>query len=247
MGVKGKGEEVVNKKDGFTLLEVIVVVAIIALLAAILAPQIAKYVTDAKVSKARADVNTIAAAIGDFYKDTGRWPTANNERGTNGTAKTNPGVFVLGSREGTNARGHSGSTTQWIDWFGDPSPNYVQGDTFRNQFVINEPGGNGHRGYPVKEGAERGLSLNDILGWNGPYIKTVPADPWGHRYYCNVVSLYYGTGAYIYDQCWVISAGPNGIIETPVGSALGNPQSGEINSDPIGEQGTGDDIGVMIK
>ena len=34
-------------RKGFTLIEVIVVVAVIALLAAILAPQIAKYVADA--------------------------------------------------------------------------------------------------------------------------------------------------------------------------------------------------------
>jgi len=234
-------------RKGFTLIEIIVVVAVIALLAAILAPQIAKYVADAKISKARADVNTIAAAIGDFYKDTGRWPTANNDGGTNGTSKNNPGVFILGSLGGTNARGHSAATNQWTTWFGNPDPNFTQGDTFRNQFVLNEPGGRNHARYPIKEGAPRGLSLNDVLGWNGPYIKTVPSDPWGHRYYCNVIALYYGTGAYIYDQCWIISAGPNGIIETPVGSIRGNPQSGELNSNPIGSTGTGDDIGVMIK
>lgn len=232
---------------GFTLMEVIVVVAVIALLAAILAPQIAKYMVDAKISKAKADLNTIAGAIGDFYKDTGRWPTANNDRGTNGTSKSNPGVLILGSLQGRNPRGHSPATKQWVDWFGSPGPNLVRGDTFRNQFVRNEPGGRNHAAYAVKEGAPQGLSLNDVLGWNGPYLKTVPADPWGHRYYCNVLSLYYGTGAYIYDQCWVLSAGPNGIIETPVGSFPGNPQSGELNSTPIGDRGTGDDIGVMIK
>ena len=232
---------------GFTLIEVIVVVAIIALLAAILSPMIAKYISDAKISKARADVNTIAAAIGDFYKDTGRWPTANNYRGTNGISRRDPGVFILASLEGRNARGHSASTSQWIDWFGRPDPNFIRGDTFRNQFVLNEPGDNNNPGYPVKIGAEPGLSLTDMQGWNGPYVKTVPADPWGNRYYCNVVSLYFGVGAYIYDQCWVISAGPNGIIETPVGSFLGNPQSGELNREPYGDRGTADDIGVMIK
>lgn len=237
------------KKQGFTLMEIIVVVAIIGLLAAILAPQVAKYMKDAKISKARADVNTIAASIGDFYKDTGKWPTANNTDGSNGNSKSNPGVYVLGSYQGNNPRGHSAATTQWITWFGKPYPSFNAGDTFRNQLVLNHPGNKDgiNEGYPLKKGAPPGLSLTDILGWNGPYLKTCPADPWGHRYYCNVISLYYGTGAYIYDQCWIISSGPNGIIETPIGSDLDDPQSGELNSDPVDSSLGGDDIGVMIK
>lgn len=230
-------------------MEVIVVVGIIGLLAAILAPQVAKYMKDAKIAKARADVNTIGSAIGDFYKDTGKWPTANNVDGNNGNSKTNPGVYILGSYHGNNPQGHSAGTTQWTTWFGNPDPNYDTGDTFRNQLVLNHPGDHDgmNEGYPLKKGAPPGLSLTDILGWNGPYIKTSPADPWGNRYFCNVLSLYYGTGAYIYDQCWIISAGPNGIIETPVGSDLNDPQSGELNSDPEDPTIGGDDIGVMIK
>lgn len=229
---------------GFTLIEVIVVIAVIAILAAILAPQIAKHIKDAKVSKARADVNTIAAAIGDFYKDTGRWPTANNATGTTGTSKTNTGLWILYSNQGTNASTHGNGTDEWNTW----GPNAATtGDTFRNQMVLNWILGNSGWHYPVKTGAPSGLSLTDVLGWHGPYLKTVPSDPWGHKYYCNVLSLYYGQGTYIYDQCWIISAGPNGTIETPVGSPIGNPQTGEINSVPIGAAGTGDDIGTMIR
>jgi len=233
----------IRDTKGFTLIEIIVVIAVIAILAAILAPQIAKHIKDAKVAKARADVNTIAAAIGDFYKDTGRWPTANNSNGTNGTSKSNDGIYVLSSNQGTNAVGHSAATTQWVTW----ASSATRGDTFRNQMVLNWIRGNSNWNYPVKTGAPPGLSLTDVMGWHGPYLKTVPSDPWGHKYYCNVISLYYGTGAYIYDQCWVISSGPNGTIETPVGSPIGNPQTGEINSDPINGAGTGDDIGTMLK
>jgi len=233
----------IRNAKGFTLIEIIVVIAVIAILAAILAPQIAKHIRDAKVAKARADVNTIAAAIGDFYKDTGRWPTANNASGTTGTSKSNPGIYVLSSNQGTDAAGHSAATTQWVTW----ASSGTYGDTFRNQMVLNWILGNSGWHYTVKTGAPPGLSLTDVLGWHGPYLKTVPSDPWGHKYYCNVLSLYYGTGAYIYDQCWVISSGPNGTIETPVGSPPASPQTGEINSDPIGGGGGGDDIGTMLK
>ncbi len=232
-----------QQEKGFTLIEIIVVIAVIAILAAILAPQIAKHIKDAKVSKARADVNTIAAAIGDFYKDTGRWPTANNATGSNGTSSTNSGIYVLFSNQGIHAAGHSPATNYWITW----ASSATRGDTFRNQLVLNHILGNTGWNYPVRTGAPSGLSLSDVLGWHGPYLKTVPSDPWGHKYYSNVLSLYYGQGTYIYDQCWIISSGPNGIIETPVGSPIGNPQTGEINNDPIGAPGTGDDIGTMIK
>ncbi len=237
-----EGKVKMFKRDkGFTLIEVIVVIAVIAILAAILAPQIAKHIKDAKISKARADVNTIAAAIGDFYKDTGRWPTSND--GTNGTSKTNDGLYVLFSNQGQHAATHGGGTDEWVTW----SNAAGRGDTFRNQLVLNHIGGSATTQYPTKPGAPPGLSLTDVQGWNGPYLKTVPADPWGHKYYCNVLALYYGRGSYIYDQCWIISSGPNGTIETPVGSPLGNPQTGEINSVPISVADGGDDIGTMIK
>jgi len=233
----------IRGSKGFTLIEVIVVIAVIAILAAILAPQIAKHIKDAKVAKARADVNTIAAAIGDFYKDTGQWPTANDSLGTTGTSKTNSGIYVLASNQGALAAGHSAATNQWNTW----ASSGTRGDTFRNQMVLNRIQGHQSWNYPVKTGAPAGLSLTDVLGWHGPYIKTVPSDPWGHKYYCNVRALYYGQGTYIYDQCWIISSGPNGTIESPVGSPIASPQTGEINSDPIGGAGTGDDIGTMIK
>jgi len=112
--------------------------------------------------------------------------------------------------------------------------------------VLNQVKGNAYPSYRLKPGAPPGLSLTDVLGWHGPYLKTSPPDPWGHKYYCNVLALYYGTGSYIYDQCWIISSGPNGTIETPIGSPLGSPQTGEINSMPV-NAGGGDDIGTMIK
>ena len=52
---------------GFTLLEIIVVVAIIAILAAYIAPKVAGRVDDARISKAKSDIRTLESAL-DFYK-----------------------------------------------------------------------------------------------------------------------------------------------------------------------------------
>jgi general secretion pathway protein G len=59
---------------GFTLLELLVVLGIIALLAALVAPQVLRYLSDARVSTANAQVKNIAAALELYYLDTGAYP-----------------------------------------------------------------------------------------------------------------------------------------------------------------------------
>lgn len=59
---------------GFTLIEVIVVAAIIAILAGILVPMIFNQVDEARVTRAQAECKTISSAILMFRKDTGKWP-----------------------------------------------------------------------------------------------------------------------------------------------------------------------------
>jgi general secretion pathway protein G len=52
---------------GFTLLEIIVVVTIIAILAAYIAPKVAGRVGDARISKAKSDIKALESSI-EFYK-----------------------------------------------------------------------------------------------------------------------------------------------------------------------------------
>ncbi len=52
---------------GFTLLEIIVVVAIIAILAAYIAPKVAGRVDDARVSKAKSDIRVLESSL-ELYK-----------------------------------------------------------------------------------------------------------------------------------------------------------------------------------
>jgi general secretion pathway protein G len=68
---KGRGHEA-----GFTLLELLVVLGIIALLAALVAPQVIRYLSDARSSTANAQLKNIESAVELYYLDNGRYPSA---------------------------------------------------------------------------------------------------------------------------------------------------------------------------
>jgi len=62
--------------DGYTLTEMLVVIAIIGLLAAVLTPMIAGQLSRARVKAARLQVENVSTAIEMFRSDVGRYPTA---------------------------------------------------------------------------------------------------------------------------------------------------------------------------
>jgi hypothetical protein len=60
---------------------------------------------------------------------------------------------------------------------------------------------------------EAGYTRKEMVGfskgWSGPYVDSVPVDPWGHRYGVNIGVMDQGLPVV------VLSAGPNGKVETP--------------------------------
>ncbi|MGI4881475.1 MAG: type II secretion system major pseudopilin GspG [Janthinobacterium lividum] len=64
-----------DRERGFTLLELLVVLAIMGLLAAIVGPQVIKYLGSSRTQTAKVQVKNVAAALELFRLEAGRYPT----------------------------------------------------------------------------------------------------------------------------------------------------------------------------
>jgi prepilin-type N-terminal cleavage/methylation domain-containing protein len=172
------------KSKGFTLIELAVVLAIIAVLAAVLTPMVTGYLDQARTARAQADVRTIADAVKLYNRDTGRYPiyasAANYTSGTTGA------IREIGTSTGTAPTAGSG----WV----------LSGTTLASTslelYMNNDYTGVGSAGFPK-------------AAFRGPYIGTVDSDPWGHQYLLNATNLAGST-----NHAYVLSAGPNGTVET---------------------------------
>ncbi len=187
LGVHHKEENMAGraKQDGFTLIEVVVVVAVIAILAAILTPFITKYIEDSRTARARNEAQVIAAAVTNAYKDLGRWPNRN-------TAATNYNGLYTGATAPTAAllNGQAGWAAPGAAWNQIDTHLWTNGHTY--------PGAGENR-------------------WNGPYSTQLGPDPWGNPYLIN--ALEFQSALAPPPPAWVLSAGPNRLVETTVGPA----------------------------
>ncbi len=64
-----------NRRQAFTLIELIVVILILAILAALIIPRIAQRTDDARNAKALTDIQTMKSQLATFRLDVGRYPT----------------------------------------------------------------------------------------------------------------------------------------------------------------------------
>jgi general secretion pathway protein G len=65
-------------EDGFTLIELLVVLGIIALLMTLVAPQVIRYLSEAKSETALIQMKNIESALEMYYLDTGQYPDEQN-------------------------------------------------------------------------------------------------------------------------------------------------------------------------
>ena len=130
---------------GFTMMELLIVLVIIGLLAALVGPALFQRVAPAKESAARAQIENFMTALDNYFIDTGRFPTAQQ------------GLQALRAQPENETR-----------WRGPYLKKEIPKDPWSTAFVYRSPGRNG--GYEIlsygADGREGGEDNNrDINSW----------------------------------------------------------------------------------
>jgi general secretion pathway protein G len=63
-------------EEGYTLIEILVVLSIIALVMGLVGPRVLSYLTDSKVKAAKIQISNLTAALDLYYLDIGAYPNA---------------------------------------------------------------------------------------------------------------------------------------------------------------------------
>ncbi|MBS1724084.1 MAG: type II secretion system major pseudopilin GspG [Armatimonadetes bacterium] len=111
-------------RRGFTLIELMVVILILAILAALVIPKVVGRTSDAKITKAQSDIATLSQLVQQFRLDTGRYPT------------TEEGLQAL--------RVPPADSTGWK---GPYTTKDIPNDPWGNPYIYEYPGGTGNESY----------------------------------------------------------------------------------------------------
>jgi len=135
-----------KRQAGVTLIEMLVVVTIIALFAALVAPRMLRRSDTARITAARAQINSFMTALGAYKLDTGLFPT------------TEQGLQALRVKpQGVN------------QWEGPYLPQEIPVDPWGRPYVYKYPGEHGDEPDVISYGADGqpgGESINgDVLSW----------------------------------------------------------------------------------
>jgi general secretion pathway protein G len=79
-----------ESQAGFTLVEMLVVIAIIGLIMGLIGPRVLNYLSESKVKAARIQLQSFVTALDLYYLDAGRYPSSSE--GLSALVKQTPGV-----------------------------------------------------------------------------------------------------------------------------------------------------------
>jgi general secretion pathway protein G len=131
-------KKVTTNRRGFTLIELMVVILIIAILAALVVPKVIGRTDDAKVGAAKSDISALSTAIDTFRLDCGRYPT------------TEEGIQVL-SVPPSDVQG----------WKGPYLRKAITNDPWGNPYIYEYPGSLGNESFTLKSYGGDGVPGGD--------------------------------------------------------------------------------------
>ncbi len=140
-----KSNCLIKQINGFTLMELLLVLVIIGLLSAIVAPSLYQRIKPAKVTAAREQIGNFSVALDSFFVDMGRYPT------------TNEGLNALRLKPDSSEK-----------WKGPYLQKEIPADPWGKPYIYRSPGRNG--GYEIislgEDGREGGEGDNaDVNSW----------------------------------------------------------------------------------
>jgi type II secretory pathway pseudopilin PulG len=246
-----------RSEPGLSLVEATIILAVLSVLTAVIAPSIMNYVQDAQNTTAQGDVQAIGSGITQMLKDTGS--RCLRTSGTTDCTIANR-VDLLISGGGSDPMGvaataanvtlpdSESATTATVNWLGSGAVP-AQQDLIDDQLIEND----NPTPYSVaSQTAGGGPRMK--LGWRGAYLNgPIMADPWGIKYQVNSIFLAVATDAFdtagspdqlqegLREAGWnrdvlVLSSGSNRVVETPFGGSA----SGGVSA-------VGDDVIYVIR
>ena len=148
-----------NNHKGFTLIELAVVLAIIAVLAAVLRPLVTSYIDEARNTRAASDMRAIAQAYRLHFRDTSKYPVFTDNSTTTIIAE----VIKSAGTDPTDGVG------LWSIGTGADIDTYLN----TNQLGLDTSGN--FRG--------------GRTAYRGPYLESVGSDPWGNAFLVTATSF----------------------------------------------------------
>jgi type II secretory pathway pseudopilin PulG len=222
---------ILRNQRGLSLIEATIMLAVVSLLTAVMAPAVRTYVQSAQESAAMHDVEAIATGLSRMLSDTGEsWFL----RDGNGTLATDVPSHATANRvdlmvsDGNIPQLYSGVTRSTVgtEWTAPVDNAAVQ--ELEYYLATNVPSNASANAYRSATNMSvtanfdptSGQTFNSDQAWRGPYLPgPLGPDPWGNRYAVNVEFLAKAPGAGPtgnVNDAIVLSAGNNGMIETRI-------------------------------
>jgi len=216
-----------RSERGVSLVEATVILGVMMMLSAVLAPSVRGYVQTAQQSAAKRDVEEIGAALSRLLADLGElWVS----RDGNGASATAPPSHAAANRvdllvsDGKVPAKYVARSSGAPDW--DAAVDNAAVQKLEYFLATNTPSNTAANAYRTAANMsvtgefdpDDAGTYNAPHAWRGAYLPgPIGADPWGNRYSVNVEFLARGLGTgpsgHVNDV-FVISAGSNGLLET---------------------------------